>query len=502
MKTCPKCQRAYSDESLKFCRDDGTLLVNTLAGEAPTQMINPTLAPTAPMETTALTSAGERFTGDVRPETRYAKSGDVNIAYQVLGEGPIDLVYVPGWVSHIEYGWEQPLVARFFRRLASFSRLILFDKRGTGLSDQTSNLPTLEQRMDDVRAVMEAVGSERAAVFGISEGGNMAMLFAATYPERTLALITFGVFAKRVWDPDYPWAPKPEERQKFYDAIEKEWGGPIGIEDIAPSLSDDPGMREWWGSYQRRSTSPRAALALARMNTLIDVRDVLPAIRVPTLVMHRVNDRDSNVEEGRYIAARIPGARFIELPGQDHLIYAGDQDAVVNSVATFLSGLERPHEVDTVLATVLCVQAAPETSVNPLERLRAIAGREAEWFRGRVVSAHGDGFAAIFDGPARAIRCACAVSKATAQAGIPTRAALHTGLCEISGSSIGGVAVDVSRQLTAYAETGEVVVSNSTRDLVSGSGISFQRKDNPLPAGLAGVAELFVAHCDSGFLHR
>jgi alpha/beta hydrolase fold len=202
MKTCPKCRRTYSDESLKFCRDDGTLLVNALAGEAPTRMINLTLAPTAPMETTALT--GEQLTGDVRPETRYAKSGDVNIAYQVLGEGPIDLVYVPGWVSHIEYGWEQPLVARFFRRLASFSRLILFDKRGTGLSDQTSDLPTLEQRMDDVRAVMEAVGSERAAVFGMSEGGNMAMLFAATYPERTLALITFGVFAKRVWDPEYP----------------------------------------------------------------------------------------------------------------------------------------------------------------------------------------------------------------------------------------------------------------------------------------------------------
>jgi len=504
MKACPKCQRTYRDESLKFCRDDGALLVKAVGDEAPTQMIGSALGATAPMDTTGLQSVAERVTADVRPETRYAKSGDINIAYQVLGDGPIDLVYVPGWVSHVEYGWEQPLVAQFFRRLASFSRLILFDKRGTGLSDQTSDLPTLEQRMDDVRAVMEAVASERAAVFGMSEGGNMAMLFAATYPERTLALITFGVFAKRVWDPEYPWAPNPEARQQFYEAIEREWGGPVGIESIAPSVSHDREFRDWWGTYQRRSTSPGAALALARMNTLIDVRDVLPAIRVPTLVMHRIDDRDASIEEGRYVAARIPGAKLIELAGEDHLIYAGDQDSVLTSVEKFLAGLEGPHEIDTVLATVLWVEADGAESSNALEPILAIARREAEWFKGRVADIERDrnGLAAIFDGPARAIRCACAVSRATTQAGFQTRAALHTGLCEISGSRVGGIALDLSRRLAACADEGEIVVSNSTRDLVSGSGLTFQSKDSLPSDGLAGVAELYLVQCESGFMHR
>jgi pimeloyl-ACP methyl ester carboxylesterase len=489
MKVCPLCQRNYSDQSLRFCRIDGAALVSNANAEAPTRAFEATLAPTVPIQTQTLEFA------EGKPETHYAKSGDVNIAYQVLGEGPIDLIYVPGWVSHIEYGWDQPIVARFFRRLASFSRLILFDKRDTGLSDQTSDLPTLEQRMDDVRAVMEAVGSEQAVVFGMSEGGNMAMLFAATYPERTLALITFGVFAKRVWDPEYPWAPKHEERQQFYDAIEKEWGGPIGIEQIAPSVSSDPQFRDWWASYQRRSCSPRAALALARMNTLIDVRDVLRAIRVPTLVIHRVDDHDANIEEGRYIAARIPGAKLIELPGSDHLIYAGDQDSVLTPVEKFLNELERPPEVDTVLATVLWIQPDNEQAPKTLTGLRAIASREAEWFKGRIGPIEENGFVAIFDGPARAIRCACAVRKATTQASILTKSALHTGLCEISGSIIGGAAPDVSRRLVNAAGTGEIVVSNSTHDLVSGSGITFRKDDRRPVAGIAGVAELFTVQC-------
>lgn len=292
MKRCPICQRAYRDETLNFCRHDGTRLASDPSGESPTRIIG-----AAPGLTGG--SAGP-VTARTRPETNYARSGDVNIAYQVLGDGPIDLVYVPGWVSHIEYAWEQPLLARFFLQLASFSRLILFDKRGTGLSDQTSDLPTLEQRMDDVRAVMEAVGSERAALFGMSEGGNMAMLF---------------------------------------DPIENGWGGPIGIEDLAPSLARDPEFREWWATYQRRSASPRAALALARMNTLIDVRHILPTIRVPALVMHRKNDRDVKVGEGRYVAAHIPGAKFVELPGEDHILYAGDQDAVLHDLVSG-SGIE------------------------------------------------------------------------------------------------------------------------------------------------------------------
>ncbi|PYS92589.1 MAG: adenylate/guanylate cyclase domain-containing protein [Acidobacteria bacterium] len=425
-----------------------------------------------------------KITADLRPETRYARSGDTQIAYQVIGEGPVDLVYVPGWVTHLEYGWEEPSLARFYRRLASFSRLILFDKRGTGLSDQTTDLPTLEQRMDDVRAVMEAVGSERAVVFGMSEGGNMALLFAATYPERTIALVTFGVFASRVWSPDYPWAPTPDERQKFYDAIEHEWGGPIGVEDLAPSRAHDEHFRMWWASYQRRSASPRAALALARMNTLIDVRHVLPAIRVPTLVLHRTGDLDSNIEEGRYIAAHIPEARFVELPGNDHLLFVGDQDAVLHEVAGFIQGIRQAQDSASVLATVLCaeivvpgiVTAGEESGRQQdlLKRFHALARREVEWFKGQAHGAWAEGFLATFDGPVRAIRCACAIRESARRLDVEIKVGLHTGLCDLKGAAVGGTAVEISRLVASEAAAGEVFVSSTVRDLVSGSGLAFR----------------------------
>ncbi|HEX2024899.1 MAG TPA: alpha/beta hydrolase, partial [Actinomycetota bacterium] len=261
------------------------------------------------------------------PQTRYAKSGDVHIAYQVVGDGPLDLVYVPGWVTHLEYAWEEPRYARFLERLASFSRLILFDKRGTGMSDRDTGYPTLEERMDDVRAVMNAVGSDRAAVFGTSEGGNMSLLFAASYPERTTALVTYGIFAKRTPSEDYPWAPTQQQRQRWYESLERKWGGPAELETLAPSVADDPRFARWWATYLRMGASPQAALQLGTTNTQIDVRDVLPTITVPTLVLHRTEDRDVNVEEARYIAARIPEARLVELPGEDHLVFVGDVDA-------------------------------------------------------------------------------------------------------------------------------------------------------------------------------
>ena len=255
------------------------------------------------------------------PETMYARSGDVNIAYQVIGDAPLDLVFVMGWVSHLEYFWREPSFARFLLRLASFARLILFDKRGTGLSDRVpiNELPTLEQRMDDVRAVMDAVGSERAALCGVSEGGPMCSLFAATYPEKTLALVMIGTYAKRIRDADYPWAPTTEHRQQFFDEMREQWGGPVGLEERAPSVADDPQFREWWATYLRMGASPGAALALTQMNAEIDVRQVLPSIRVPTLVIHRSEDQCLKVEEGRYVAERIPGAKYVELPGRDHL---------------------------------------------------------------------------------------------------------------------------------------------------------------------------------------
>jgi pimeloyl-ACP methyl ester carboxylesterase len=482
MRLCPSCKQGYEDDTLNFCLQDGTPLVSVYPGsEDPTQRLNRSTAetiilPTPPGDASQVSKP--------HPETHYAKSGNVNIAFQIVGEGPIDIVYVPGWVSHLEYAWESPLVANFYRRLASFSRLILFDKRGTGLSDQAADLPTLEQRMDDVRAVMEAADSGRAVVFGMSEGGNMSLLFAATYPERTIALITFGVFAKRVWEPEYPWAPTPEQRQGFYDAIEKDWGGPIGIEDIAPSMADDQNLRDWWAAYQRRSASPSAALALARMNTMIDVSNVLPAIHVPTLVLHRIGDLDANIEEGRYIAGRIPGARLVELPGIDHLIYAGDQDSVITEVQSFIQNIQQTSQSEDVLATVLYAEIVQpnlesESSTSPnrdRERTLALAKRECEWFKATMIQT-GASFVATFDGPVRAVRAAAAIAEGTHRAGIKVRIGLHTGLCNIGAERIGGAAVEISSLVAGLAEAGEVLVSQPVKDLLSGSGVQFDDRD-------------------------
>ena len=465
------------DEKVRFCRSDGAILValEDIQTEILTKPRGPSINPGNNVETTSLSESSKlrvKTTGDLKPETRYAKSGDINIAYQVLGSGPVDLIYVPGWVTNLEYGWEEPSLARFYRKLASFSRLILFDKRGTGLSDQSANLPTLEQRMDDVRAVMQAVDSERAVVFGMSEGGNMAMLFAATYPERTIALITFAVFAKRIYEPDYPWAPTPEERQKFYDAIRQGWGGPVGIEDLAPSRAGDEHFRNWWASYQRRSASPRAALVLAQLNTAIDVRHVLPAIRVPTLVLHRTGDCDAKIEEGRYIASRIPGAKFVELAGADHLLWTGDQDAVLREVESFIVNIGANPEVDSVLATVLYI-SANATGKEELDPFYALARRETEWFKGRVSEANNYTFCATFDGPIRAIRCAKAIRESALEAGFETRIGLHTGLCEMRGDKASGAPVDISRRVAHHATAGDVLLTNAVMDLVSGSGVAF-----------------------------
>jgi pimeloyl-ACP methyl ester carboxylesterase len=287
------------------------------------------------------------------PQTHYARSGDVNIAYQVVGDGPIDLVFVMGWVSHLDYFWAEPSFARFLRRLASFSRLILFDKRGTGLSDRVGELPTLEQRMDDVRAVLDAVGSRRAALLGVSEGGPLCALYATTYPERTRALVMIGTYAKRRWAPDYPWAPTDEQGERFLEEIQRTWGGAVGLEARAPSVAADGAFRDWWSTYLRMGASPGAAVALTRMNAAIDVRDVLPAIRVPTLILHRTDDRLLTIDEGRYVASRIPGATLIELPGEDHLPFVGDQDTMLDAIERFLGHGHDAVDADRVLATIV-----------------------------------------------------------------------------------------------------------------------------------------------------
>src|SRR5262249_28252417 len=415
-----------------------------------------------------------------RPETRYAKSGDVNIAYQVVGSGPIDLVYVMGWVSNLDYFWEETSYARFLGRLASFSRLILFDKRGTGLSDRVhdSDLPTLEQRMDDVRAVMDAIGSERAALVGVSEGGPMSALFAATYPERTSALIMYGSYAKRIWDPDYPWAPTPEERQKFFDLIEQGWGGVVDAATMAPNKANDEQFKEWWATYLRRSASPGAALAFARMNTQIDIRHILPAIRVPARVLRRTGDLDADVGGGRYLAEHVPGAKFIEMPGDDHLPWVGDQDAVVNQIEEFLATIDRQPELDRVLATILVAYigapAPGSAGFQPaLQRHLALVRKDLERFRGREIETAGGKLLATFDGPARAIRAACAIRDEALRLGIEVRAGVHTGECDVAGDKLSGVALEIGSRVAGTAAAGEVLVSNTVKDLVAGSGIRF-----------------------------
>jgi len=439
------------------------------------------------------------------PETRYARSGDIHIAYQTTGRGPCDVVLVPGFVSHVEYQWELPRWARNLERLASFSRLICFDKRGTGLSDRMASIPTLEERMDDVRAVMDAVGSNRAALFGISEGGPMSVLFAATYPARTSALILYGSFARRVWAPDYPWAPTVEESNRHIEVIERDWGGPVRIDVVAPSGVNDEAFRRWYANYRRLSASPGAAVEAIRMNMQIDVRRVLPTVQVPTLVLHVTGDRSVHIGNARYLAQHIPGARLVELPGEDHMPLFGNGDTIVDEIQEFLTGIRPDHEAhdDRVLATILFIDIVGSTERaaalgdrrwrQTLEQYYSLARRELERFRGREVDTAGDGLFAAFDGPGRAIRCAWQIRGAARTIGLELRTGLHTGECELVGTKIGGIAVHIGARVAAHAAPGEVLVSNTVRDLVAGSGIGFESRGIHALKGVPGEWPLFVA---------
>ena len=418
------------------------------------------------------------------PETRYAKSGDVSIAYQIVGDGPIDLVLVPGFVSHLDVDWDDVAHAHFLRRLASFSRLIRFDKRGTGLSDRPGGLPDLETRMGDVRAVMDAAGSERAALFGYSEGGPMCVLFAATYPDMTSALVLYGTYAKRQ-DPDdeYPWAQTREARQSYAEQVEADWGWEADMRRMCPGA--DETMARWWAARARAAASPGAARDLILMNSLIDVRQVLPTIQVLTLVLHRTGDLDSQVEEGRYVADHVPGARFVELSGDDHVPWI-DADQVVDEVEEFVTGVRPAPEPDRVLATVLFTDLVESTRRAAelgdrrwrelLEAHHAAVRQELARFRGREIDTAGDGFLATFDGPARAIRAACAIRDTIRTLGLELRAGLHTGECELMNGKVGGIAVHTGARVAAQAEAGEVLVSSTVRDLVAGSGIAFEER--------------------------
>ena len=438
------------------------------------------------------------------PETRYAKSGNVHIAYQVVGDGPLDLVFVHGWISHIEHVWEEPSVARFLRRLASFSRLILLDKRGTGLSDPVSldRLPTLEERMDDVRAVMDAAGSTRAALVGTSEAGALNLLYAATYPERTASLVLLNSYARLAWSADYPWGIRPEDAEGLLDTVEKGWGKGVAFEALVASQSDNASMRSWWARYQRLAASPGAAVTLLRRAFDTDARAVLPTIRVPTLILHRIGDPFTGVEHGRYLAHHIAGARYVELAGVDHLFFAEDTDRLLAEIQEFLTGEREVVEPERVLATVLFADIVESTAHaarlgdrrwhDLLSAFYAAVRSELSRFRGQELDTAGDSLFATFDGPARAIRCGCAVTDAVRPLEIDVRIGLHTGECEVIGAKVGGLAVHIGARIAALARPGEVLVSSTVRDLVAGSGLRFEERGSHALKGVPGDWTLFA----------
>jgi pimeloyl-ACP methyl ester carboxylesterase len=440
------------------------------------------------------------------PPTQYAKSGDASIAYQVVGEGEIDLVLVLGFATHLELQWESPPFARFFERIGSFSRLILFDKRGTGLSDPVTEAPTLEQRIDDVRAVMDGAGSERAALFGISEGGPMSVLFAATHPDRVTALVLHGAMGRTTEASDYPWAsPAQALRESAAEFIVPYWGRQAEgmVELFAPSFADDPQAVEFTARMERTAASPAMVQQIFEMFLDIDVRDILPTIHVPALVLHRRGDRVVNRRAGEELAAQIPGARYVELPGIDHLPWAGDAEAVLGEIEEFLTGSRSVPEPDRVLATVMFTDIVGSTKRAAelgdarwrelLSAHQAAARRELMRFRGREVKTLGDGCLATFDGPARAIRCGRAIGEAARSLGLDVRVGLHSGEVELMEEDVGGIAVHIAARVGALAAAGEVLVTSTVKDLVAGSGIRFVDRGARQLKGIAEEWRLFAA---------
>ena len=419
-----------------------------------------------------------------RIETRYAKSGELNIAYQVFGEGDVKMVFIPGWASNVENIWTMPEFAEFAGKLAQFAQVILLDRRGTGLSDPVVNPPTLEERMDDVRAALDAAGWERAVIWGVSEGGPMAMMFAATYPDRVPALLLYGTYARFSRADDYPHGYPPKANKKWLGRIESTWGTGELSRSFAPSRAADPAGMRILARLERLAMSPGTARKLFTLTTQIDVRHVLPAIRVPTLILHRVRDQPVNVGHARYLAERIAGAKYVELPGEDHLPFMGDMDALLGEVREFLTGERAAPEVDRILATILfcdivdSTQRAAELGDHEwkklLSRFYAVVDGKLHHFRGRKLDTAGDGLFAAFDGPARAARCGAALVEAVQALGLRLRVGVHTGECEVLGEKYSGIAVHVGARVASAAEPGQVLVTSTVKDLVVGSGIHFE----------------------------
>jgi pimeloyl-ACP methyl ester carboxylesterase len=445
------------------------------------------------------------------PQTQYAKSGDVSVAYQVVGDGPFDVIFAPGFVSNLEVAWQEPGLVSFYRQIAAFCRLIIFDKRGTGLSDRVSDLPDLETRMDDVRAILDAVGSERAAVVGYSEGAALAAIFAATYPERTPALILYGTFLTWEWlSRDSPMYTRAERERELEEAGRR-WGTPAYCDELlrsdAPTMAHDDAFRQWYAARLRLGASPAAAVALMRMSTETDARPLLPSIRVPTLILHRVGDRSCGVQNARYAAEHIPDATYVELPGDDHLPWVGDSASIVREMQEFLTGLWKrggwdEPEPERVVSTVLFTDIVGSTEKlaalgdrgwsELVREHHAIVRRSLARFRGRELDTAGDGFFASFDGPARAVRCAREIVDSVDGLGIDVRAGLHTGECELVDGKVGGIAVHIGARVAAEAAAGEVLVSSTVKDLVAGSKLEFAERGAAELKGVPGEWRLFA----------
>jgi class 3 adenylate cyclase len=437
------------------------------------------------------------------PDTRYAKTSDgVHIAYQVLGDGPRDLVYVPRWPSHLDWAWEYPPFARMLRRLASFSRLIWFDKRGSGLSDRPERLPTLEDQMEDLGAVMDAAGSERAVLFGDGEGAVQSIMYAATHPDRVEGLITFGGRARLIRSADYPWGMTEESYTALMSHVEANWGrdDPEAVAFVAPSMADDSVFRKWHAQYRRLGASPSGFIELNRILSLHDIRSILPVVRVPTLNLVRTDM--GRLDDVRYMTDHIPGATLIELEGRDVLIHVGNTDAVIDEVQEFMTGVRDAEDTDRILATVLMTDIVGSTELAAslgdrkwtelLDAHDKVIDHQLERFRGRKVNPTGDGMLATFDGPARAIRCAQAMIAETHAINVDIRAGLHTGEIELRGNDVGGIGVHIGARVASLAGTGEVLVSRTVTDLVAGSGIVFEDRGEHSLKGVPGTWQLFA----------
>ena len=440
------------------------------------------------------------------PPVRYAKSGDVHIAYQVIGSGAIDLVLIPGLFSNIDHHWQEPGCARFLRRLASFTRLIVVDPRGTGLSDRAQQYPPMEDQVDDILSVLDAVGSRSAAFFVFSQAGPIAMLFAATHPERTRTLVLYATYAMNGLAEDYPWGRSTEWLDNFDRLIEREWGTGFFLPQIAPSRVDDPSFRSWWARMERASCGPGNAHSYFRVYSQTDVRSILPSIQVPTLVLQRDADIFRDPGHSKYLASHIPSARYVELSGVDHLPYVGDADAIVEEVQEFLTGVRPLPDHDRVLATVLFTDIVASTDKASaigdrawkelLERHDGLIRRELGAFRGMEIHTTGDGFLATFDGPARAIRCARSIVDAVHGIGLQVRAGIHTGEIELMGDQVGGIAVHIGARVAALADADQVLVSGTVKDLVAGSGIEFEDRGSHTLKGVPGQWRVFAVRRD------